>query len=157
MKKTKYALVSLIDMENYKLDVHGLKRALLDGRGIVTAAWNNFGFDFWGERFEERDDTQKYAISAEIGSCKEQFYLICGQKGLFLKVEENIAITEVTAKINSLKPFIDFCKFYLFIPFGVAHILDGDYFIKDKEVYGFVKYTFKVIELFEGDTKHDNL
>lgn len=147
-------LFPIIDMGKHKLDIDGLKRALLDSNGRGTAASKNFNFYTFNSRFDEKDDSQKYSLCFEIWfqtnyNCR----FVVGQSGLFLKADKNIVFSAVNNILSEYSAFIEFVKAYMFIPIGVAHYSDGDCYIKDKFDIPVFKRADVKFEVFEEETK----
>lgn len=65
-KKNETMLIPLIEMENKKLDVKLIKKALLGKKGQSTSLGDNINLFMWSERFEEQNKSQVYKLYAEI-------------------------------------------------------------------------------------------
>lgn len=104
-------LFPIIDMGKHKLDINGLKRALLDEYGRGTSAWKNFNFSTYNPEFDEKDDLQKYSLNFEIWfpshiNCR----FVVGQNGLFLKADKNVAFSAANSILSEYSAFLNLSK-----------------------------------------------
>lgn len=147
-------LFPVINIGKHKLDSKGLKRALLNEYGRGTAAWKNFKFHTCNEKFDEKNDLQKYSLDFEIWfhthiNCR----FVVGQSGLFLKADKNVVFSAVNNILSEYSVFFEFVKAYMFIPIGVAHYSDGDYYLKDEFDISASERAGVNFEIFEEEEK----
>lgn len=157
MSKCVKELFPVLEIGSKKLDVKNLKRALLDNYGRGTALWDNFNFFDCSEKFDEKLETQKYNLDIEITLCNHRnCSFVLGQGGCFLKAYKNIEFSEVNNILSLYSNFLDIVKAYMFIPIGVAHYSDGDFYLRNGFDEASAKRAGVTIELFENEeVKHE--
>lgn len=134
MKTVTYSIYPLLETEKQKIDHRNLKRALFDDYDRLTTASKNLGIGSLAERFDERNEQEKYELSAELIFSDldfKNFRVLFGEKGMFLKYNKSLEFQNVLIVIKLFEKLVDFAKLYLYTPIGKAYYSDGVTYIRN--------------------------
>lgn len=154
MKTVTYDIYPLFEIEKQKIDHRNLKRALFDEYGCLTAASENFGIACLTEKFNERNEQEKYEISAELTFCDlniHDFRVLFGEKGVFLKYNKSLEFQNVLTVIKLFEKLVTFAKLYLYTPIGKACYSDGVTYIRNNADLWCAKRANVMYELFNEE------
>lgn len=130
-------MTAILDIKENKLDYDSLKKQLISEKNKFIGIADKYDLFCVDYKFPEKKESDKYSLQFRLTKIigKESYvYFYIGQSGCFF--EQNIKKNDMNDLFEFFIPFItelkNLCEKFVFKPYGVAHVSDGDYYLKDK-------------------------